>query len=73
MPRDRFNSEIRERCGNMLAETFDGRVLTELFEAPPQVRYVPPVAPDDSSGDGELDAAEEAQIRERLRALGYMT
>ena len=28
VPRDRFNSEIRERCGAMLAETFDGRVMT---------------------------------------------
>lgn len=28
VPRDRFNSDIRERAGNLLAETFKGRVMS---------------------------------------------
>jgi predicted AlkP superfamily phosphohydrolase/phosphomutase len=55
-------------------DDLDGRVVAELFETPPQVRFVPPSGPSDVRSDAPgLDAEEEAQVRERLRALGYMT
>jgi predicted AlkP superfamily phosphohydrolase/phosphomutase len=53
-------------------DDLDGQVLTELFHDPPSVRFVPPTSPREPGG-AELDAEEEAQVRERLRALGYMT
>lgn len=59
--------------GVPVPDDLDGRVLTELFAEPPAVRYVPPTTPAGGARGGELDASEEAQVRERLRALGYMT
>jgi predicted AlkP superfamily phosphohydrolase/phosphomutase len=59
--------------GAPVPDDLDGRVLTELFREPPWVRFVPPTGPSDTRDASDLDAEEEAQVRERLRALGYMT
>jgi predicted AlkP superfamily phosphohydrolase/phosphomutase len=59
--------------GAPVPDDLDGRVLTELFLEPPWVRFVPPTGPSDTRDASDLDAEEEAQVRERLRALGYMT
>lgn len=60
-------------AGVPVPDDLDGRVLTELFEEPLAVRYVPPTAPPATTGGADLGGEEEAQLRERLRALGYMT
>lgn len=56
VPRDRFNSEIRERAGQMLAETFDGRVLsfTPFFgdAALVRVHYIIGITPGAPEGPG---------------------
>jgi predicted AlkP superfamily phosphohydrolase/phosphomutase len=62
---------ILATAGLPVPEDMDGRVLTEVFTDPPAIRLAPAlerkaVAPD------ELSAAEEGQVLERLRALGYM-
>ena len=80
MRRGRVRASLLDMAPTMLAcvdapvpTDLDGRVLTELFEAPPHVSFEPPVGPTDAATGGDLDAEEEAQVRERLRALGYMT
>src|SRR5262249_8152509 len=58
-------------AGLPVPEDMDGRVLAELFPAPPDLRHVAPV--DAAEGrDEALSAEEEDQVMERLRALGYL-
>ncbi|MFC2952328.1 NAD-glutamate dehydrogenase [Marinicaulis aureus] len=56
VPRDRFNSEIRERAGQLLADTFDGRVLsfTPFFgdAALVRVHYIIGIKPGAPEGPG---------------------
>jgi predicted AlkP superfamily phosphohydrolase/phosphomutase len=55
-----------------IPEDMTGRVLRELFIEPPVATYVPP--PEAAPGDaGSSSAGDDAQVMERLRALGYMT
>jgi predicted AlkP superfamily phosphohydrolase/phosphomutase len=58
--------------GVAVPEDMTGRVLSELFTEPPTVTYAPPseAAPSDPGGSSEGD---DAQVMQRLRALGYMT
>ena len=49
----------------------DGRVLTELFVEPPAIVAAPPAGAVDDR-DGSLSGAEEDQVVERLKALGYI-
>lgn len=49
----------------------DGRVLTEMFNFPPEVTY----SEEASNGLGErveLSPEEAAQVEERLKSLGYL-
>jgi predicted AlkP superfamily phosphohydrolase/phosphomutase len=55
-----------------LPDDLDGRVLTELFERPPTVTYDRATAPV-AEEDAVLSEHEEAQLADRLRALGYLT
>jgi predicted AlkP superfamily phosphohydrolase/phosphomutase len=64
---------ILAAAGVPVPDDLDGRVLAELFAEPPDVRYVPPAPPPAAARGEDLGADEEAQVRERLRALGYMT
>ncbi|WP_375204181.1 NAD-glutamate dehydrogenase [Hyphococcus sp.] len=56
VPRDRFNSEVRERTAQLLAETFDGRVLsfTPFFgdAALVRVHYIIGIKPGAPEGPG---------------------
>ncbi len=58
-------------AGVGIPDDMDDRVLEELFETPPAVRRVAPVAPT-AAGDAGLSADEEGAVAERLRALGYL-
>lgn len=62
---------ILAAAGVAVPEDVDGRVLSELFVEPPAVAWTAPAART-SGPDAGLSAAEEAQVTERLRALGYM-
>ena len=58
-------------AGVGIPEDVDGRVLEELFTVPPAVRSTPARA--HRAGDtAALSAQEEADVAERLRALGYL-
>jgi predicted AlkP superfamily phosphohydrolase/phosphomutase len=59
-------------AGVPLPDDMDGRVLTELFERPPAVTYERAAAPV-AEDDAVLSEHEEAQLADRLRALGYLT
>ena len=60
-------------AGTPIPDDLDGRVLTEIFATPPTITFGPPPPSSDAGHTDELDQDEEAQVRERLRALGYMT
>jgi len=49
----------------------DGRVLTELFHEPPVARFTS-AGSSRAADDATLSADEEADVAERLRALGYL-
>lgn len=54
-----------------IPDDVDGRVLSELFTVPPSVRSTPASATH-SDEAAALSAQEEADVAERLRALGYL-
>jgi predicted AlkP superfamily phosphohydrolase/phosphomutase len=58
-------------AGVPVPDDMDGRVLADLFVDPPAVTYAR--ATERTGGDdGTLSDAEESQVTERLRALGYL-
>lgn len=58
-------------AGLAVPDDMDGRVLDELFTEPPPVRFEPA---NGATGRGptELSEAEEQEVLDRLRALGYV-
>jgi len=62
---------ILAAAGVPVPDDMDGRVLTELFVTPPVVQRVAADA-DRHAGDEVLSTEEEAQVGDRLRALGYL-
>jgi predicted AlkP superfamily phosphohydrolase/phosphomutase len=62
---------ILAAAGVPVPDDMDGRVLAEIFLVPPAVTRVAAAAPV-TTADAALSAAEEAEVVERLRSLGYM-
>jgi predicted AlkP superfamily phosphohydrolase/phosphomutase len=62
---------ILAACGLPVPDDMDGRVLTELFEIPPEVRTTAGTGAR-AGDDAVLTDEEEAQVGDRLRALGYL-
>ena len=58
-------------AGVPVPEDMEGRVLVEAFIEPLEVTYASPAARMESV-EGGLSAAEEDEVTERLRALGYL-
>lgn len=64
---------ILHLAGCRVPRGLDGRVLEELFETPPAVRYFEDEEGGDVSAGGDLyDDEERAILEERLRGLGYL-
>jgi predicted AlkP superfamily phosphohydrolase/phosphomutase len=69
---------IVHRLGLGIPDDMGGRVPTEILEQgelerrPPRVVAAVSAAPSDRSAELELDPDEEAEVLERLRALGYV-
>jgi predicted AlkP superfamily phosphohydrolase/phosphomutase len=59
-------------AGVPVPDDMDGRVLAELFERPPTVTYGR-ASVRAAADDTGLSEHEEAQLADRLRALGYLT
>jgi len=62
---------ILAACGLPVPDDMDGRVLTELFEVPPEVRTAAATGAR-RGDDAALSDEEEAQVGDPLRALGYL-
>jgi predicted AlkP superfamily phosphohydrolase/phosphomutase len=66
-----FAPTLLAASGVPVPQDMEGRVLSEAFANPPDVSYAAPL-PRGEGAEGGLSAAEEDEVTERLRALGYL-